>query len=152
MIPCQRLFRELAGIVNKATTGIRVVSWQGISTDEVSRAKDSREHWLLNRFPLLEARMSRQDCLAWLRRHGFKEPPKSACVFCPYRSRAQWRASKVKGGDEWAKILRVSAQLAVRGEYLTADCLPIEQVDFSTEEDRGQINLFNNECEGMCGV
>jgi hypothetical protein len=25
-------------------------------------------------------------------------------------------------------------------------------INFSTEEERGQLNMFNNECEGMCGV
>jgi hypothetical protein len=25
-------------------------------------------------------------------------------------------------------------------------------VDLSTAEDYGQIDMFNNECEGMCGV
>jgi len=29
---------------------------------------------------------------------------------------------------------------------------PITEIDFSTEEERGQINMFENECEGMCGV
>jgi hypothetical protein len=26
------------------------------------------------------------------------------------------------------------------------------EVDLTTAEDHGQINLFGNECEGMCGV
>ena len=29
---------------------------------------------------------------------------------------------------------------------------PLDQVDFSTEEERGQLNMFNEECEGLCGV
>jgi hypothetical protein len=33
-----------------------------------------------------------------------------------------------------------------------AQRVPLEQVDLSTAEDRGQLSLFNNECEGMCGV
>lgn len=111
----------------------------------------SREAHTIHRFPLLEKRMTRHDCQKWLKDRGHVVP-KSACVYCPFRGRDQWRKSKQKGGDEWRLIVKVSDQLAVNGEYLTADCLPIEQVDFSTEEERGQINLFNNECEGMCGV
>lgn len=127
------------------------IQWIGISLDEVARAKDSREPHTVHRFPLLEERMTRHDCVRWLNARGYN-PPKSACVYCPFRGRDQWRRSKQKGGDEWRLIVRVSDALAINGEYLTADCLPIEQVDFSSEEDRGQINLFNNECEGMCGV
>ena len=36
--------------------------------------------------------------------------------------------------------------------FLHKSCKPLDTVDFSTEEERGQINMFNNECEGMCGV
>lgn len=125
--------------------------WIGISVDEVSRAKDSRDAHTIHRFPLLEKQLSRRNCQAWLNDRGY-HPPKSACVYCPFRGPKQWRESKAKGGREWELIKKVSAQLAPRGEFLTTHCLPIEQVDFSTEEERGQLNMFNNECEGMCGV
>jgi hypothetical protein len=36
--------------------------------------------------------------------------------------------------------------------FLHADRIPLRKVDFRTAEDRGQLNMFNNECEGMCGV
>ena len=29
---------------------------------------------------------------------------------------------------------------------------PLAEVDFRTAEEAGQINMFGNECEGMCGV
>lgn len=143
--------RDFTGTVHRKLSPGTFVQWIGISTDEVYRAKDSRELHTVHRFPLLEKRMSRTDCLQWLTKNGFGHPPKSACVFCPYRSRAQWRASKQKGGAEWELILKVSRELAVHNEFLTQDCQPIEQVDFSTQEDRGQLNMFNNECEGLCG-
>jgi hypothetical protein len=150
--PLQTEFRRIAKIAGRRTTGIQVIGWQGISVDEVMRAKPSREHWLESRFPLLELRMRRVDCIAWLNSNKFRIPAKSACVYCPYRSPSQWRASKIKGGEEWALIRRVSDELARRGEFLTSECKPIEQCDFSTLEDRGQLNLFINECDGMRGV
>lgn len=38
--------------------------------------------------------------------------------------------------------------------FLHRSCVPLGQVDFSTDVDRGQglLDGFNNECEGMCGV
>ncbi len=144
--------KAFMGATGKRLAPGSIVSWIGISVDEASRAKDSREPHTIHRFPLLEKRMSRRDCLNWLTRHGFPQPPKSACVFCPFKDRHRWRMSKQKGGAEWDLILQVSNQLAPHGEFLTSDCLPIDQVDFSTEEERGQLNMFNNECEGMCGV
>jgi hypothetical protein len=36
--------------------------------------------------------------------------------------------------------------------YLHSSMIPLDQVDLSTAADRGQLDLFTNECEGMCGV
>jgi hypothetical protein len=36
--------------------------------------------------------------------------------------------------------------------FLHRSCVPLDQVDVSSAEDRGQGNLFQIECEGMCGV
>jgi hypothetical protein len=151
-MPIQREMRRLAGITNKRTTGIQVIGWQGISLDEIWRVKPSRDHWLEKRFPLIELRMRRYDCDNWMQRNGYKIPHKSACVYCPYRSPSQWRASKIKGGSEWNLICKVSDELAKHGEFLTKECKPIEECDFSTDEDHGQQVMFGNECEGLCGV
>jgi len=44
-------------------------------------------------------------------------------------------------------------QPKIRGmQFMHRSCVPLNQVDFSTAEDHGQIDMFNNECEGMCGV
>lgn len=39
-----------------------------------------------------------------------------------------------------------------RKQFLHRSCQPLDEVDFRNLEDRGQLNMFNNECEGMCGV
>lgn len=126
----------------------------GISTDEVSRAKPSRWRWAENVFPLLDARMNRNDCHRWMERAGWSAP-KSACVGCPFRRDSEWRALSK---DEMADAIFVDD--AIRsgfgnntGElFLHRSCAPLRDVDLRTAEDRGQANLFNMECEGMCGV
>lgn len=153
IVPIQKRIRELTNTTRKRLGDGAFVLWIGISTDEISRCKDSRVGWIQHRWPLIDARMSRRDCVGWMKSHGYNEPPKSACVYCPYQSHRQWRERKDKGGPEWEKVVRVSRQLEARGEYLTQSCEPIDLVDFSTDIERGQGELaFNNECEGMCGV
>ena len=36
--------------------------------------------------------------------------------------------------------------------FIHRSAIPLEEVDFRNLEDMGQTNLFNDECEGMCGV
>lgn len=150
IVPIHRKIREATDTERKRLPEGFVTLWQGISIDEISRAKDSREAWITHRFPLLEKRMSRHDCEQWLARRQL-EAPKSACVFCPFRNKAQWRKSKSIPKD-WEKIKRIDTALNSRGEYLHNSCKPITEVDFSTDDEKGQLNLWNNDCDGHCGV
>ena len=65
--PIRRRIREMLGLrprqrVPAVTT---VELWLGISTDEAIRMKTSRDRWITNRYPLIEAGMSRSDCAEW---------------------------------------------------------------------------------------
>lgn len=41
----------------------------------------------------------------------------------------------------------------IRGEvYLHRSAVPLDEADLTTDADRGQLDLWPNECEGMCGV
>lgn len=126
----------------------------GISRDESWRMKPSRVQYITNTFPLLDKGMSRNDCLAYMADRQYPTPPKSSCIGCPFHSDEQWRAL---APDEFADAVEVDRairnQPAFRSQqFMHRSLKPLDQVDFSTAEERGQLNLFINECEGMCGV
>lgn len=151
IVPVQRQIRIVLDLVRKRLPEGYVTIWHGISIDEASRMKPSRESWIEHRWPLIERMMSRNVCLLWMDQHGYPSPPKSACVYCPLQTREQWRQKKLKAGPEWELILDVEKQLLARGEYLNAEGISI--TDFADGKfDERQLNLFENECEGMCGV
>lgn len=128
--------------------------WVGISRDETVRMKPARVRYIENRWPLIELGMTRQDCLSWLRANGYPEPPKSACLGCPFHRDGEWRALRDGSPEEWAQTVADDKAIRAGGrdQYMHRSCVPLDQVDLSTLEDHGQLNLFNNECEGMCGV
>jgi hypothetical protein len=164
IMPIQRKVRELAGIARGSRGPKTVVVEQliGISTDEAGRMKDSRFRWLRHCFPLIELGLSRAQCLLWLAANSYPTPPKSACTFCPYHDDRMWRDMKLNDPESFAEAVRVDEAIRPgmagprRPEgttwYLHRNRIPLRLVDFSTAEDRGQINMFNEECEGMCGV
>jgi hypothetical protein len=147
-----------------------VTQWIGISYDEMGRAKASREPWYQMRFPLLERGIDRDECLKWMRSNGFPEPPRSACVFCPFHSDSEW--IRIKSGDEaeWAHVQQFEKNLqdaAKKTNEMTAvpflhpSCQPIGEVEFrprTTEKGDKQLTMhamwndIKSECEGMCGV
>lgn len=136
-----------------------IIQWIGISTDEASRMKPSRDPLIKHRWPLIEHDFSRKDCLEWMKEKGFPTPPKSACVFCPYHHDKLWREMKFNQPEEFARAVQYEKEFQVacadggadNKPFLHSSLLPLSEVDFSIKPEM-QINLFNNECEGMCGV
>ena len=126
--------------------------WIGISTDEASRMKPSRVQYIENRWPLIERGMSRRQCKEWLADHGW-DAPRSACIGCPFHNDAEWRGLTAEefadACDADEKIRDISPRVT---QFAHPARIPLAEVDFRTLEDRGQINLFENECEGMCGL
>lgn len=133
--------------------------WIGISRDEAARMKPSRNHWQRNRWPLIERGMSRFDCLRWLDRSGWSAP-KSSCVGCPFHSDAMWRDMRDHAPEEWADAVAVDRAIRSGGksrgmrdeQYMHRSRVPLDHVDLSTPADHGQADMFQNECEGLCGV
>jgi len=160
--PIQRQLRDMLGIKPRARSPRDpvVTQWMGISTDEVTRTRPSKERWIRNRFPLIELGMSRWDCLQWMRAKGYPQPPKSSCTFCPYHDNALWRKLRDTAPEDFADAVRVdqairhgpSWQRNGSQWFVHRSCMPLDQVDLSTPEDLGQLTLFDEECSGMCGV
>ena len=151
--PIQRKIVELMG--GKRPKGGTEV-WVGISTDEAIRMKPSRVQYIVNRWPLIEQRLNRADCLAWLSRYGWTAP-KSSCIGCPFHSSAQWRDLKENSPEEWQDAVEIDRiirdQPTMRGkQFMHRSLVPLDQVDFRSDAELGQGDLFGNDCEGMCGV
>lgn len=159
ILPIRRKIRELLGLTRRRSPTFPVSEqWIGISLDEVMRMKPSFENWQINRWPLIERRMTRNDCLLWLSRHGYPLPPKSACIGCPFHSNDRWRHLRDTDPEGWADAVAVDRCIrtgfrGIRGEvFLHRDAVPLDQADLRTEADYGQLDLWPNECEGICGV
>lgn len=129
----------------------------GISLDEVRRMKPSRTKWIEHTWPLIDLGMSRHDCVAWLAEHGYPAPSRSACIGCPYHGDAYWRVLKERSPVEWEDAVYIDHMIRLgpgmrRKQYMHRSRIPLDEVDLRSEEQMGQLDLFGNECEGVCGV
>ena len=156
LYPIRDKIKELLGIEGPARLAPGSVEcWIGISTDEATRIKPARERYLRNRWPLIELGMSRLDCANWLRRHGHPVPPRSSCLGCPYHSDNYWLRLRERSPAEWADTVAVDRAIrnAVPGmheQYMHRSRVPLDQVQLRGGD--GQLDLFDDECEGLCGV
>lgn len=137
--------------------GQPVEMWVGITLDEVQRMRESDVQYIANVYPfieMLDRPWTRGMVMRWLVDNGLEIPSKSSCVFCPYHDRATWREIQRSGNGDWQKALEVDE--AIRDKrpgykcYLTANRIPLKDVDFRNEQDHGQLELWGEECSGTC--
>jgi len=156
--PIRKKIREICGVGyrKRFPKDKYVEQWIGISKDEIQRMKPARDKYILNRHPLIESNMSRQDCINWLKKHNFEMPSKSACICCPFRDDKGWLKMKIESPDEFADAVEFDKQIRSitrdpnMKNYTHNSCKPLDEVNFNPNID--QMDMFNNECEGMCGV
>ncbi len=140
-----------------------VTQWIGISYDEMQRMKLPSHAWTQHRWPLVEKKMRRSHCIEWMKANGYPEPPRSACYYCPFHSDAEWRRLRNQDPEHFAKAIQFDKDLrrlwdenrgGMRMQvFLHNSCKPLDEIDFDSEEDKGQMNFdFQSECEGMCGL
>jgi len=162
--PINRKIRHLIGLKDRQRfpRSIWVEVWVGISTDEAMRMKPSREKWIKNIWPLIDKNMSRQACLDWYDGKNYRTPAKSSCIGCPYHDNILWNEIKKESPEEFEEackiddMMRHSANNKNIERYLHRRGEPLRSIDFDKllqkKKKDDQLDLFNNECEGMCGV
>lgn len=140
--------------------GTIVERWLGISTDEVQRMSHDNRQYVRNRWPLIEQRMSREDCVKYLQERGLPLPTRSACRICPYHGKSYWRWLRDERPEDWKHVLEFDKFLrsdnannrigaTADGDlYLSPDCVPLDEVVL-VDSVKGQLRLFDDD-ETMC--
>jgi len=157
--PIEDKIREILGVApgRRVPKGTMVISMQGISLDEIQRMRENPRHWGEFTYPLVDMRMTRHDCKLWMARNGYPEPPRSACVYCPYHSNTEWRHIRDNDPEGWLEAIRVDEMIRSGHQeteaelYVHQSLKPLASVDLRTDEDFGQMT-FLAECDGMCGM
>jgi len=143
--------RKLQELRNKEP----IEQWLGISTDEALRMKSSDVKYITHRWPLIEMEMNRADCKQWLVDHDLPIAPRSSCVFCPYHSTKEWRTRK-SIPDDWERAVAVDQSIRDMRPpfplFVHPARIPLVDVDFRTQEEKGQLRLWDEECAGICGI
>lgn len=141
----QRVMRRWATVqgVKKADV------WIGFTIDEMKRITTPIGKWE-NRYPLIDRRMTRGDCLALVRRMGWPEPPRSSCWMCPNKPHHEWEWQRINAPADHKKAIEFEKAIQIHDEdlWLTNTGKPLEYADFTKPDD-----MFSGRCDsGMCFV
>lgn len=151
--PIQRKVRELLDLKR----GQRLPKddlelWLGISTDEANRVSAYRKKTSMPKFyPLIQdVLMSRRNCIEWLSQYYPEiHVPRSACVGCPFQCGREWQEVRDEPED-WRRAvsfdnaireIKRNDQIKTDLLYLHRSLQPLENIDLSTPEERGQLSF-----------
>lgn len=130
----------------------------GISTDEAGRANNRRaEAWEAIEYPLLTLGLSRMDCREIITGAGLPVPPKSACWFCPFHTRAAWHNMRVDRPELFERAAEleehlntVRASIGKDSVWLSAGAIPLRS-SIGDEAALFDVDLVPGECDsGWC--
>ena len=93
------------------------ICYLGFDIDEKKRAirrkpKHKKEKDIIYKYPLIDAKMSRKDCINLIKACDLKIPYKSGCFFCPFMKRSEIRTMYLNHRDlyEKAKSLELNCR------------------------------------------
>jgi hypothetical protein len=146
--------------------GISVDQHFGLSYDEAGRiirvkARFQKLAWSRPNFPLFDLEMTRGDCATYNRGIVPHEVPRSACIFCPYKSNEEWRKLRDGSPQEWEEACRLDESLrrpdAACAQDLTGKLfvhpsrVPLRMAPIDGPASREAAGP-DSECEGACFV
>ena len=167
--PLQRKVKEILG---GSLRGRCVEMVMGISYDEIQRTKIPSNKWQINCYPLVENKITRSDCKHWISHTDYGQPPRSACIICPYHDNKEWKNLKDNYPDEFEYAVKFDEWLrdpnsnsaalqkfrdynekkqTPSQQYVYKGKVPLREATFDEPSDY-QGTLFDDECEGMCGI
>ena len=167
-----------------------VEQWIGFSREEVGRVKPAlgctcghvkKQHadtgcakckcvqfaaWQVNRWPLIEMDMKRDDTIRWFPANGHPTPPRSACWFCPNSGNDRWTDLKANHADLFERActldetIRDGGGFNARGNvafagkmFLHKTLIPLRVADLRSARqvtlDGGQAELFDPDVLAM---
>jgi hypothetical protein len=175
IVPIAKKIREDLGVTRLKRHSVRI--WQGISLDEVKRAKSlfpsENEYgkYRVNHFPFIgqyanltypghnwESFSREKIKTEVFKKNGIKIPPKSSCFFCPYHGIEYWYHIYTKFPDEWALAVALDeclrnynsqkATLVSGPFYLHQGLIPLKDIDFDYEFKKKASNqLIMSGCD-----
>ena len=139
----QRVMRRWATEQGVAQADI----WLGFSIDELRRVTQPTGKWQ-HRYPLLDRRMNRGDCIALVKRMGWPDPPRSSCWMCPNKTQHEWAWQKQHAPADFEKAVQFEREIQQHDPdmWLTEWVAPLDTVQFVGSDT---LDLFGG-CSGGC--
>ena len=96
----------------------------GFDYGELKRKTENASNEVQNKFPLIDAKMYRDDCIKIILEYGLYPPNKSGCWFCPFMPKSEVRELFLNHRTLYEKALAMEQNCMKDGFYLKGKPLP----------------------------
>lgn len=119
----------------------QVENWLGFSLDESKRVKTASERWFQPRYPLIEMRLRRADCIAIVEAMGWPTPPRSMCKMCPHMTNAEWRQMKAVDPADFQQAVVIDELLREEDSnvFVHRSGKPLRDADLGADDAQGTL-------------
>ena len=135
-------------------------AWLGLTYDEIERLKDPRVKRNRNRWPLVDLKLRRSDCVEIVKAAGLPVPPWSACTFCPLHSKARWAVEASEYPEDFDEAVEIDEHIRERAAQLGKPMVWLSRQHLPLREQfpkgqlvmiSGDVNDLGGDCEsGYC--
>lgn len=129
---CTRDFK-IKPLINHYVTPC--IEYIGISYEEKKRAEKLNKKDVNIRFPLIDAKLNRNDCIEIIKKHDLILPSRSMCYFCPFQTKNELLNLYHNHRDLYKKV-KYLEHINCRGYTLKSK--PIEDIVHEYEN----LNIF----------
>lgn len=138
-----------------ATKQRPAITGLGISLDEYERMRtESGEAVQQLAYPLIDLRLTRDQCESIIEREGLPVPPKSSCYFCPFHRPSTWMRMRVEQPELFTAAAHLEDTLNARRAALGKDSVWLTRFAIPLEQAIGEQSVMDFEsdsCEaGYC--
>lgn len=130
----------------------------GFAYDEIQRVNTKRWKDQKVWYPLIEKKMTRDECVKYITEQGFPVPPKSGCFYCPFQRLDQWKNLRFKHPELWERAVQLEKNGSRYPEFTLSNFRksgkPLTLEDFDKQLGRSlyqyEIDPSDEECSGAC--
>jgi len=126
---------DLCRCGHKRTSKVGKIFTQIHTSDGCTRCKcEGFDPWQVNRWPLIEMMMKRDDTIAWFAANGHPTPGRSACWFCPNSRNDRWRQLHLSHPDLFERACVLDETIRNGGGFNARGNVPFEGTLFIHEQ------------------
>jgi 3'-phosphoadenosine 5'-phosphosulfate sulfotransferase (PAPS reductase)/FAD synthetase len=144
-------------ILSKPKSDFPAIAVLGISYDEAHRIRQSPYNWQINEYPLVDKKITREQCKKIITKYGWSIPPKSGCYFCPFQSEKEWKELYFNYPDLYERAIQIEENGQQFPKFkLLPNGVSLRELRIKFGYGNHRLEEYNPEmsCElrGYCGV